>query len=322
MCFKDCKRISLALVCAVASCLIAMGIEGELLAENIGIQPGETLSFPSPRLRSLEIRWGIAKNWKISRGETRLWELTIGNEVALWFSIIHDGTSYGFNDQRYENQQTVLSVASNCDTIQYKLNNFNPKVSSTFKLSFDQCGQCRILIGKDEYQEIGRFETYPQVDRFSIMPYCPLSISTINASSFEMLPADLQTEWTRERLLERDASLSPNSLEGFYTYLDSELDLKKANKGGNYEVYLLPTSDRGFDIIYIGGATYNGRTWKEGMLKGRLKHSIFENHYNLEWFDSQMDSDIEEAWGEFLPGPILKLNFPIEKSILRLFRNP
>lgn len=72
-------------------------------------------------------------------------------------------------------------------------------------------------------------------------------------------------------------------------------------------------------IIYLSGAETNSSNWKEGMIKGRLKATIFQNHYDLEWYDSLFELIDVDAYAS-INNSILTLEFPLYKAKVRFFK--
>lgn len=58
------------------------------------------------------------------------------------------------------------------------------------------------------------------------------------------------------------------------------------------------------------------------MLKGRLRPTIFENHYTLEWIDSEFRTMTEDMHADIEQGAILTLSFPLLKTTLRFSKVP
>ena len=58
------------------------------------------------------------------------------------------------------------------------------------------------------------------------------------------------------------------------------------------------------------------------MLKGRLYPTIFQNHYNLEWYDAYMEPMAEEVSANLVDGVILSFEFPLFRSRMRFSRVP
>ena len=128
--------------------------------------------------------------------------------------------------------------------------------------------------------------------------------------------ADLQTEWTREALDEYFAQ-STDPVEGYWQYLDRDMDDEWLRLGGRYTLATVQ-SDYGYDIIYIDGAQVKKSLWRPGMLKGRITKTIFTGNYNLYWIDATMEPIDDEAYATVENGVILTLNFPTYKSQVRL----
>lgn len=129
---------------------------------------------------------------------------------------------------------------------------------------------------------------------------------------------------------------SHDLVEGFWCFLDRDTDTRWADIGGNYKLAivkhgLFTSIDSGvssngqrpiYDILLMGGAVVNGKRWNNGMVKGYLYGTIFENHYNLEWFDSMMESMGGEVSADITDGVILALNFPIYHATMRFSKEP
>lgn len=107
---------------------------------------------------------------------------------------------------------------------------------------------------------------------------------------------------------------------GYYTYLDRDNDTRLAQPGGFYKLALISDNDGGYEIIYLDGAEVNSALWKPGMLKGRLRPTIFKNNYDLEWLDSANLPIAREVFATLTDNVILELNFPIYKTKLRFSR--
>lgn len=125
----------------------------------------------------------------------------------------------------------------------------------------------------------------------------------------------INTDWTLEKLNKYfESHHGPH--EGFWSYLDRNLDNSKLKLGGRYELAIIET-DEGYDIIYVDGAKINGSKWKTGMIKGKLIKTNFQEQYNLIWYDANMLPFSLDVYGQFNDNNILELKFPIQKSVLR-----
>lgn len=123
------------------------------------------------------------------------------------------------------------------------------------------------------------------------------------------------TRWTLASLQSHFAA-SLDAYEGFYDYLDRDLDEGRVRLGGRYRVALVATDD-GYDIVYVSGAQVNQSLWHTGMLKGRLVGTQFANHYNLMWIDAEqllIDTDVTASLSD---GVFLSLNFPTLGGTMR-----
>ena len=125
----------------------------------------------------------------------------------------------------------------------------------------------------------------------------------------------LRTSWTGEKLMRHlENSSFP---EGIYRYLDRENDPRYARPGGSYTLALVKNTENGYDLIYLSGAQTNSGEWKTGMVKGRLKPTIFAGHYDLVWYDATKKELSSECSADIEQAAILRLNFPLLKSSMR-----
>ncbi|MDO4511575.1 MAG: hypothetical protein Q4B68_07150, partial [Bacteroidales bacterium] len=92
------------------------------------------------------------------------------------------------------------------------------------------------------------------------------------------------TQWTREAL-DAHFAASANPFEGYWEYLDRDMDDALARIGGKYRIALVDNGN-GFDVIYIAGAQVKKSEWKEGMLKARFTKTIFTDNYTATWTDA------------------------------------
>jgi len=124
------------------------------------------------------------------------------------------------------------------------------------------------------------------------------------------------TKWNTEALIEHfNKSLDP--VEGFWTYLDRETEDNIAKTGGKYTIATVKNDNGNYDIIYIDGAMVNDTKWKQSMLKGELRKTIFTGNYDAMWIDSNFEPITEDVQATIENGVILTIKFPILKSQLR-----
>ena len=127
--------------------------------------------------------------------------------------------------------------------------------------------------------------------------------------------AATRTLWTLEALDEYLAN-STDPVEGYWKYLDRDMEEKWLRLGGRYTLAVVRADD-GYDIIYIDGAQVKKSQWQPCMLKGHFVKTIFSGNYDLYWIDATMEPISEDAYVTIENGVILALNFPIFKSQVR-----
>lgn len=123
------------------------------------------------------------------------------------------------------------------------------------------------------------------------------------------------TLWTREGL---DAYLeqSADPVEGYWQYLDRDMQDEWLRLGGRYTLAIVRADD-GYDLIYIDGAQVKKSQWQWGMLKGHMTKTAFSGNYDLRWVDATMEPIERDAYATIENGIILTLHFPIFKSQVR-----
>ena len=124
-----------------------------------------------------------------------------------------------------------------------------------------------------------------------------------------------ETPWTVESLSEHfNASNDP--LEGFWKYLDRDMEDKWLRLGGRYTIALVAEGD-GYDIIYIDGAKTRKSQWNTGLFKGRITKTAFRDNYDLYWVDATFMPITLDAYATVEESVVLTLHFPVYKSSVR-----
>lgn len=113
---------------------------------------------------------------------------------------------------------------------------------------------------------------------------------------------------------------SKDRFEGIWTYLDRNTEQELASVSRAYILATISDGNGGYDIIYLGG---NSKGWEPLQIKGRLKKTIFTDHFDLEWtaVDGSMLKDDTSATVEGA-GNILRFDFPLLKSSVRFRKVP
>lgn len=143
-----------------------------------------------------------------------------------------------------------------------------------------------------------------------------VSVERFVTKSFCNPAQPLVTEWTTANL-DSHFALSNDPAEGYWQYLDREMEEKKVKLGGRYTIAVVKNMDDGYDIIYISGAVVNSRNWHTGMLKGRLTKTTFIDEYDMVWYDSDMKYMPNDLSAGVENGSILSLRFPTLNSQIR-----
>ncbi len=163
-------------------------------------------------------------------------------------------------------------------------------------------------------------EKPPHLETFKLISNNSLSVECVvieNKKSHRS--AALAGSWNAD-LLENRFAMSADDLEGYWEYFDLQAEYDNARPGGRYRFAIVRSSERTYDILYMGGASVNSGSWSRLMLKGRLLFTPFQNNYTLEWLDAMFQPvDVEVgANATVVNKSLLSLQFPMYKFTLRL----
>jgi len=126
---------------------------------------------------------------------------------------------------------------------------------------------------------------------------------------------NLETQWTIEAL-NRHFAQSKNPYEGFWTYLDRDMEDTWLKLGGRYTIALVE-NENGYDVIYVDGAQVKKSMWHTGMKKGEMTKTIFTDNFNGVWIDATLEPIDQDVFATFESGVILNFKFPVYKSQIR-----
>lgn len=147
----------------------------------------------------------------------------------------------------------------------------------------------------------------------------------------------LLSGWTEEEVTAYLADKTLDGIEGKWRFLDRDNDARWARPGGSYTLAVVRSRcavqagaadgfegrTPSYDILYLGGGKVNAAAWHPCMIKGRLYPTVFENHYDLEWYDAYMEPMGEEVSATMTDGGVvLSFDFPLFHSRLRFSRIP
>ena len=190
-----------------------------------------------------------------------------------------------------------------------------------------------LAIGNDRV-EIGLGHRNPAIFYESDMrtsPDDPLSIQTTGSVMVSETVWEYETKPDNGLITAINRKSVSDSIEGWrkagalhagiWTYLDRNMDNDYARPGGRYKLALIPADNTdSYLLVYLEGAETNGNAWKEGMIKGKLKTTPFENHYDLTWYDSKMEKIDRDCHADISTEEILTLSFPLLKSTIRFYK--
>ena len=176
-----------------------------------------------------------------------------------------------------------------------------------------------VLVGDKRLKELFTADIHKE-DRGDVMglmvaPDGEMQVERTVLSYEKCETTKIMTAWTKDKL-EAHFAQSKNPFEGYWEYLDRDMDDGIARLGGKYRIALVATGD-GFDIIYVSGAQVGKSEWRGGMLKGRLTKTIFNDNYKAFWIDSTFRPIDDDVNGFFESGVILDMSFPTYKSKIR-----
>lgn len=130
----------------------------------------------------------------------------------------------------------------------------------------------------------------------------------------------LKTHWTYESINDYVKSKKDSRIIGIWHYLDRILGKENVKLGGKYSLAIVENENKGYDVLYYGGANVNNEKWNSGMLKGELIPTQFIDNYNLVWYDSMMNKINDDTYVQLNESGILSLFFPIHKSEIRFIK--
>lgn len=186
-----------------------------------------------------------------------------------------------------------------------------------------------VKIGKDQLKDVLSYQlTERDVETttgtpsvkvgYYVGPGAMISIerAVLSFNDQQRSPAtSLETQWTREAL-DRHFAASKNPYEGYWTYLDRDMEDQWLKLGGRYTIALVE-NENGYDVIYVDGAQVKKSLWHTGMRKAVMKETIFTDNFTGKWFDATLQPITDDVFVTFESGVILNFKFPVYKSQIR-----
>lgn len=250
------------------------------------------------------------------------WGITWAHSQDLYYSITfkYGNTDYGdFLDKRYVDI-FVEKVVSGKNKIIKKYRytkgfdmytDYNRFVLEVYK------DEVRIFGGNNDILHIStlKIQNTMSGDFTIFAKNSDLALSPLIVE-YETDMAKILTTKYNSQYLKQYLEKSNDKIEGYWKYLDRNNDPLRARPGGYYRLAIVKENEE-YLILYVSDAEVNADEWNTGMLKGRLKPTIFKDHYDLVWYDADMKIMDKDIHAFIVENSILTLEFPIYKTTLR-----
>ena len=294
--------------------VISTSYRYQLRLANLNNKLGKTKSIKNPmtggKTTITSPQWGLVFNYDEQ-----------GNYCAVVLSCDNSAPYDDITDER--SMRVSLMQYQDGDVTEVASTTVSKGVSleddlNTLCADVDERG-VRISIGKEELQTVLEASIVRPVGAvqvgYLVGPGSRVAIEravlTIERED-QVAPSTL---WTLEALDEYLAN-SIDPVEGYWCYLDRDMEEKWLRIGGRYTLAVVRADD-GYDLIYIDGAQVKKSLWNPGMLKGHMVKTVFSDNYDLTWIDATMEPISEDAYATIENGVILTFNFPVFKSQVR-----
>ena len=316
--------------------------EDRLIEENATMATAitlDTMTVASPsyryqlRLANLNNKQGKTRSIKnpMTGEKTTIsntqWGLVFNNDTEGYYCavVLECDNSTPFDDITDQRSMTVKIIERNNSEMRVLAEcSIGKGISledelNTICVDVDERG-VKVAIGKNELQEVLEAHVTRPAGTvavgYLVGPGARVAIerAVLTIDNEEQVMA-ATTYWTREALDEYFA-VSSDSIEGYWQYLDRDMQDEWLRLGGRYTLAIV-RADKGYDIIYMGGAQVKKTMWQAGMLKGHLTKTVFSGNYDATWIDATMEPIDEDVQASIENGIILTLSFPVYKSQVR-----
>lgn len=274
---------------------------------------------------TIEVRAALTRNDETTGKSKQKWGIVwdYKSPSNYCYAMLQCANSnYGdFTDQRY----AVVNIGEICNgadsiysSVHIERDINTDRRPNSILLEFSP-ENTRVFAGSKTYNFAGNIKSKPLANHnYGIYSNEDLIIHSLATETKQNQSHLLHTNWNVEKI---DEYLMTNtdSIQGYWKYLDRNIDTTKARLGGNYKFAIIKEGDK-YLILYISGAVTNSSHWESGMIKGELRPTIFKNHYDLVWYDSMLAPIKSEAYAEIISNAIINLNYPLYKSSFRLVK--
>ena len=286
----------------------------QLRLANLNNKQGKTISVKDPmtggKTQITSPQWGLVFN----RDEE-------GNYNAVVLSCDNRSPYDDITDQR--SMQVSLIQRMNGETSILAVADIKKGVSledemNTVCVDVDEHG-VTIMVGKDELKQVLEADVKRPMGPVQVGylvgagARVALERAVLTIDNGKQVAAT--TLWSLDDL-NQYLSASSDPVEGYWKYLDRDMEDKWLRLGGRYTIAIVRADD-GYDLIYIDGAQVKKSLWQPGMKKGHMTKTIFSGNYDASWIDATMEPIDKDVQATIENGVILTLNFPVYKSQLR-----
>lgn len=296
-----------------------------VLSDSVITVPLDTDS--GVRSQQIDVRGAMAGIGERPGLASAYWGMELaGPSDTLRLTLRHGNTSFG---DILDKRQNLLSLSRGKEKLVEKDVRHFESSSGTYnslRLTIDRhAGSLSVAGGGKSVEDIFTVALDPAMlpDAVNVWSRGELTLASMSVETSLDPSGAFASGWTPGKLTEYLAA-SADPLEGYWRYLDRENNPQYARPGGRYLLAVVKSgsADGGYDIIYVDGAETFRDQWQPMMLKGRLRPTIFLDHYDLEWTDSTFDTIDRDIHATVTEKSILTLSFPLLKTTLRFSKMP
>lgn len=249
-------------------------------------------------------KWGVAL--KGYGGMTTVWFETVDNKY----------------EESYASPRVRIEVTNGGKVVDSKtlFSGFNLyKAENAFRLVFD-AGGWWLRGGDRDYRPLaeGSLSAMPDSVGFVVERGGGIRVDDMRMASAATNEVSRMNPLVDVDALEKRLRRSADPIEGIWQIYDRTLDDDYLRVGGEYRVAI--AKGDGYDIIYLDGAKINSAGWQPGMRKGRLKSGAFKDVYDVEWVDSE--GETQTNMKAELDGTLLRIVFTDGTGEFRLRKLP
>jgi len=282
----------------------------------------------APASFAIEARCAMPRN-KVSHRAVSSWRIIWNYRDPSNYSY----AEYAVDSRNYvdgiDNPEATISLGSMASGTDILMAQTHLNSGQNFDLGYNSMavewrdGQTKVYSGSNRLKlAVSASSAVPQSTVCGLLSGDSLLVSSLIVESEIPASRPLQTKWTPDALLGY-LSASTDSIEGLWQHLDRTNDPAKARMGGTYTVATVWNPDTEvYDIIYMDGATVNPRSWIPGMRKGHLHPTIFQDHFDLVWYDALCKPVSRGCNASITQQAILELDFPLMDTRIRMSRVP